>query len=511
MSVCSLRTIRFIAVGIACTVALLCGGVAASMAQAPGQQEKDAVSIELKQWQVLAVSPGVKIVSQNRQTPGKLLPSGENPLDTAYNWLADQGLEEGRNVYKGKLLYVSVGSASVNAIPSDPKYIDSRFLAFQRAELEAKAKTAIFLGVDLTTERGGSEREINPEERVELEAIVRAGTTLNKNIECMGISKAVYGLFRKAHLLAEAKLDKALAESGVDVEAEEMKARKRQKETRAKKDRMKNLRNISQASLKAAASAFAEVEGAQIIQSFEGSYHNNYQVVVVTLWSHNLQRMVDCMRWGTAPSRLPRKQAKEEVARQLPTDTEELACLTGVRVYINQTGEHVLLAFGQAGVEVLGGREDKAFELAGKKARTRAMAAMRNFMGEKVAFASSEALTEALALYAQEYKGDTGAQDYRSISQFQEKIEAEAKKQKITGLQGLMTTELKHPFTDKPMVLKVMSWSPSSQAMSQEVKQAITYGADEEVKTKQAVKDKVEGPARKGIISSGKGADKDAW
>ena len=140
------------------------------------------------------------------------------------------------------------------------------------------------------------------------------------------------------------------------------------------------------------------------------------------------------------------------------------------------------------------------------------MAAMRTFMGEKLAFSATEELLEVLALYASEYQEDTGAQDYKSISQFQENIRAVSKKQKITGLHGLMTKELTHPFTDKPMVLKVMSWSPSSQAMAQELKQAIEHKPEstEPAKTP-AVKKKVESPARKGVISSGQGADKDAW
>jgi hypothetical protein len=263
--------------------------------------------------------------------------------------------------------------------------------------------------------------------------------------------------------------------------------------------------------MKTAASAFAEVQGAQIIQSFEGSYHKNYRIVVITLWSHNLQRLVYSMESGTAPRGLRKARTKEEIIRQLPKDPKEMTCLTGVRAYINQNGEHVLLAFGQAGVEALGGREDKAFELAGKKARLRAMAAVRNFMGEKVAFLSTEELLEALALYTGKTRGDGGEQEYRSISQFQEKIQAVAKKQKITGLYGVLTKELAHPFTDMPMVFKVMAWSPSSQAMAQELKGAIKYGAGQKASPKAAGKTQEQVPERKGIISSGEGADKDAW
>ena len=266
--------------------------------------------------------------------------------------------------------------------------------------------------------------------------------------------------------------------------------------------------------MKAAACAFTEVQGSQVIQSFEGSYHKNYQVVVITLWSQNLQKMVDSMLSGSAPYGLEGKKAKTEITSQLPKDSNKLACMSGVRAYINQHGEHVLLAFGQAGVEVIGGREDKAYEKAGKKARLRALASMRTFMGEKVAFIANEELAEALALYADEYKGGEGSQEYKSISQFQEKIRAVSVRQKLTGAHSLLTKELIHPFTDKPLVLKIMAWSPSSQKMAQDIKQAIEYKPAHSYSQKQkqaVVVEEQEVIKRKGVISSGDGADEDAY
>jgi hypothetical protein len=485
----------------------ICG---ATLAQEPGQSEEAAISGQSQQWDVIGKSPGVVIVSRQWADPGDLLPAGDNPLEVAQDWLLEQGLEEGRNLYRGKLLYVSTGSAAINATPDDPGFIDSRLLAFQRAELEAKVKTAIFLGVDLTTSRGSSEREINPDERGQMEAIVKASPTLAPSAERLGVKDGIYKFFDKGRQLAEAKLDRALEESGVDVSAAKAEERRKQAAAQAERDKFARLRHISEASLQTSALAVAEVQGAQVIQSFEGSYHNNYQVVVITLWSLNLQRLVNSMQQGTAPKPLPIRTAKDQLIEQLPKKANELVCLTGVRAYINQDGEHVLLAFGQAGVRVLGGREDKAFELAGKKARLRAMGAIRTFMGEKVAFAASEELQEVLALYVDEYQEGGGSQEYKSISQFNEHIQAIAEKEKITGLHGLLTRELTHPFTDKPMVLKVMAWSPSSQAAAQDVKRIVRDGPDA-VAPPPSRPQAPDVPARKGIISSGKGADEDAY
>lgn len=489
------------------------------MAQEPGNVEKAAVTMELQEWKIIATSPGVKIVSETLGNPGEVLSEsdGRTPKRAAEDWLADQkpGLYEGRNFLDNdRLVYISVGSAAINATPSEPNYIDSRFLAFQRAELEAKTKIALFLGVDLTTERGSGEREIDPQARAALEELVNTSPTLRKNVETIGIKQDIYSLFKKTTQLAGAKLDKALEESGVDIAGDKSRTEREHAQEKAKENRRLQLRRISDASLKAAASAFADVQGAQVVQAFEGSYHGNYQVAVITVWSSNLQRLVEAMTKGTAPKGLSRKAAKEKVVKQLPEDPKEMACLVGVRAYTNEDGETVLLSFGQSAVQVFGGREDKAYELAGNKARLRAMAAIRMFMGEKIAFTMSEELREALALYADEYAAesdDFGAQEYKSISQFQNKIEAVSKKQKITGLHGLVTRELKHPFTGRPMVLEVMAWSPSSQNIAIETKRAIEQGVGKETSGKQPVRKKEEIETRKGLISSGKGADKSDW
>ncbi len=493
-----------------CIIVLMASIVSPVCAGGPDADEKAAVATEAQQWRVYATSPGVKVLTESTSHPGMVLPEGGNPAEAAYQWLDGKGFEEGRNLYKGKLLYISVGSAVINARPSDPNFIDSRYLAFQRAELEAKAKIAIFLGVDVSTSRGSSEREINPAERRELERIVNYSKNFRQKAEQAGILDQIQTIATKSVKLINAKLDKQLMDSGVDVSAERANKAKEKAAASARRAKLSRLRNISQVSLKAAACASAEVQGAQTIQTFEGSYHNGYQVVVITLWSLNMQRMVDTMLEGRGPAPLPRKRAKREVLAQLPSDSAQLACLSGIRAFINQHGEHVLLAFGQSGVRIIGGREDKAYALAGKKARLRAMAAVRSFMGERVFFASTEEMREVLAQYLDEATGE-GGDEYHAISKFQEKIKAVAETQKVRGLHGLYTKELTHPFTGKPMVLKVMAWSPQSQAAAMELERAIEKGADAVAPPRPRRRVPTPVPAKKGLISSGEGADADAF
>lgn len=495
------------------TLVALVGPEGAAQAQQPGTGGQ-SVEVTVSEWQVLAASPGVDVVSQQVTHPGRVVPLERSPVDAAYDWLMEKGLEEGRNLYQGKLLYISVGSAVINARPQDPAFIDSRFLALQRAELDARAKMAIFLGVDLTTERGTLDREIDPRTRAQMNELLQANPSLHQDLATMGVRDQVQGLIDKSLQLADARLDQALAESGADLEAQRREVARQQAAAQAQRDKMAHLRHISEASFKASAAAFANVQGMQTIQAFEGSYRGGYRVVVITLWSHNMQRMVDVMTRGRSPLAMPLNQAREEVVRQLPQSSDELACLNGVRVYINQRGESVLLAFAQAGVEVLGGREDKAFELASQKARTRAMAAVRSFMGERVAFTANEELKEVLALYANEYQGVAGGEEYRSVSQFQQRIQAAAARQNVVGLHSLKTYELLHPFTDRPIVLQVMAWSPASQAAAEEVASparpdagaaAGTLGPAQQGRPQEQV------PTREGLIDSGQGADPGAF
>lgn len=253
-----------------------------SHSQQPGQSEKSAYSQEVQseqEWKVIATSLGVLVLSDVQSNPGKVLVDEDLTDDISLGWLADRHLEEGRNFKKGKLLYISVGTSSVRAKPSDKGFIDSRYLAFQRAELIAKAKVAIFLGTDLTTARGTSEREINPEERAALEDIVNTNSTLKENTRLMQVADTIYDLFEKAKTLDRAKLDQAIRDTGTDTSKRLQEIDREKVSKKAKREKSGRLRNISEASLKAAASAFSEVQGTQVNKPLKG------HIKMVIRWS----------------------------------------------------------------------------------------------------------------------------------------------------------------------------------------------------------------------------------
>ncbi len=474
-----------------------------------------------KEWQVMAATPGVKILQETIAKPGVVIKDIVDPNDTASDWLFSKNLEEGRNLLGDDLYYVSIGSAMINARPNDPDYIDSRFLAFQRAILEAKAKTAIFLGVDLSTSSGTSETEISPRERAKLEEIVNDSKELKQSMQEQGVTETVLKLFKQSGQYAKEKLQQASEKLGNMLNDGEKKTAIQAKQRQ--QIRKNNLRNISEASIKTAACAMKVIQGTQVVQTYEASYKEGYKVVVVTLWSKNMQHLVDIMESGTSQGGVvPMNNPRQAVTQQLPTTAGELACLIGIRSFINQHGEYTLLAFGQADIDVLT-REDKATERGLKKARLRALAAMRSFMGEKIVFAGTDELHEVLAEYASNAASDNASEKYHAVKNFEEKIKAVAKEQRIKGIQGLISKEIIHPFTDKPIAFKVMSWSPGAQAMANEMGSSMmikkktllpVLNKEPENVPQEAVESaakKAPATARKGLINSGKGAQRNAW
>jgi len=64
------------------------------------------------------------------------------------------------------------------------------------------------------------------------------------------------------------------------------------------------------------------------------------------------------------------------------------------------------------------------------------------------------------------------------------------------------------------MVLKIMAWSPSSQKMAKDIKQAIEHKPEHSYSQKKKhgiVVQEKEVVKRQGVISSGDGANEDAW
>ena len=492
------RTTLFKQLSFFClTLFMIMASVFTVSAQEPGQSEKAAVSAESSQWQVLATSPGVKVIIENQGSPGFVLKNSENPLDAASNWLTSKGLQQGRMIKNDKLLYISVGAATIMAKPDEEEFIDSRYLAFQRAELDAKAKLAMTLGVDLSTERGSANLRTSPKERQALKELYSSSKALQNSAEKAGIADRIKSIFDKATRLAETKLDNALEEAEATPE-----------KNKADNNILKSI-NINDTSLKASAAAYTEVQGAQVIQTFEGSYRDSYMVVVVTLWSQNIQKLVDSMISGQNPAQLDPVTAKKEIIKQLPTNPDELMCLTGVRAYINERGERTLLAFGQAGVMDTG-EEAMDYMDAHEAAGLRALSALRTFMGETVLKNSTTEVYEALARYV--YKDGKRKREYGLVNELESKIQAKATEQKITGIQSVYSKEISHSFTGRPLVLEVYAWSPGSQAMAKDIKAKIENKSMPTVESE--VRNHIQkkpATAKKGLKSSGAGADSDAW
>lgn len=351
-------------------------------------------------------------------------------------YIASKGWTEGLNTKSdGSKFFVAKGSAVIQAPRDDQKYISSRVNAFNKAMLDAKKAMVEYLGVEIATETKKAYAE---------------GRAVNPKLT----EKEVVD--EKLKQLLYAKLNKKLAEEGIDpIEDPEA----------AKKALGKQL-NSEQYKKIIVTMARAKILGFQACCTFEGaSSDGKGEIGVVAIWSPKLQAMAASIVTG-AP--VPAVGAKRPVRDQISSDPATLISTFGVQQKIDEAGDLVLVAFGQAG----GVSESKA---AGKgaqnRARANAMAAIREFAGEQMVVATGILDAES----AEEF--ESGAEIYENESEMKEKIEAAASRMNIAGIAPLKSFKFKHPINGKIVYGSIVTWKPKQAGQARTLKRTMANPA----------------------------------
>lgn len=197
--------------------------------------------------------------------------------------------------------------------------------------------------------------------------------------------------------------------------------------------------------------AAARVMGMQCDCSFESIPEGDEkgEIGVVAVWSPKLNAMAMAMVTGGA---VPDGAIKAPIAEQIPSDPAVLMATFGVRQMLDEKGRLVLVSFGQAG----GASESKmSLKVAKEKARTNAMAGIREFAGEQVAVATAMANAESAT------ELENAAEIYKDESSSKERIEAAAKSMKFSGISPMKSWQAKHPVSGKTVCGQVCCWSPA--------------------------------------------------
>ena len=327
-----------------------------------------------------------------------------------------------------------MGYGVIQAPLENRSYIDSRVNAYNKAMLDAKAKMAEYLEVAIRTETEHDYAEGNFGGNEEAEA------------DSLSITSKIKSLIN-------AKLDKALREEGLDPDKAEREARERIAKKQLNSDFYKKV--ISTA-------AKAEITGMQVMCAFEGvPAGGKGQIGVVAIWSPKLQAMAQSISRGT---RLPSGVGKKPVKEQIPSDNKVLLSTFGVQQKIDENGDLVLVAFGQAGAVT---DSPQSANAARNKAKMQAMAAIREFAGESVAVTSDAVNAENVEEF------ENAAEEYEDVSAYSQKIKAAAEKMNITGIATIKNWDCKHPLAARTVYGAICTWSPKQAINAKDMSNAM--------------------------------------
>ncbi len=343
--------------------------------------------------------------------------------DMMDEYLNAKGWSEGRNRKGTGTFFVALGRGIIQAQPGAPNYIDSRVNAYNKAMLAAKSAMAEYLETEIKTFTKEQAAEGNVAESV-------IGKVASED---EAATKAVFGALKQAA--------KEAADAGKTV-------------------------NLETYEKLISTYAKAQVLGMQACCTFEGIPKDagKGEIGVIAIWSPKLHAMARCISSGGKP---PAGIGGKPIREQIPEDKLALLSTFGIQQRIDENGDLVIVAFGQAGAISASAMSAKAAE---DKARMNALAAIREFAGESVAVATDFLNAESAA------ELENAAETYENDSGYAQRITAEAEALAISGVSTVKRAMAKHPLTGQTVAMVVCAWCPRQAAEARKIKSAVESG-----------------------------------
>lgn len=362
-------------------------------------------------------------------------------------FLSDVGLQEGAN--EGDL-FVSSGTATVPFSVEHSGFIEGRVLAYEIAYLRAKVEMIRFLG---TT---GAREQV-------VELLETAAWERGQPIDDAHPLRQGARIVKKLADLTEKQLDAQLRKLDPNYDPRNYEDREGREEA---------FRLGFQQRIFTTAAAF--VAGATPLKVYEGfsASGDDYQILVGLVWSPKLSRLAGAVGDNAQPMRAD--ETGPRIDEWLPATLEELIPSWGVHRLINERGEQVLVAFGQAAPRSSSpDRRDRANEMALEVAAMRADGAIRAFVGETLETKRSGDTSMILVEYA---SAAEGAEVDRS---FYERIRAATAEVRLKGLATVAEWVVEHPQNGHDVAIAAVSWSPGAVDLAVRIRNAIETRRDQ--------------------------------
>lgn len=369
-------------------------------------------------------------------------------LDSRPNGAWNEGTNHGKN----GIFVVEKGVGAIQAKPDSASYNDARVRAFDKAMLDAKAKLAEYLETEIET--AASYSYIEPP---------MGDKTADQELADAIANQPDDSILGKAKTLVSKKLDNLLKKEGYDPDAARAQGKAKADEIKAKLASVTGKESYKKMVKSAAQTVLS---GAQAFYTVEVTKGSRAEIGVVLVWSPKLAEMASSLVTGKA---IAGAKPKTTVKNQINKDLDVLLTTFGVQQKIDETGEYVLVAFGQSGAR---NTNSASVNMAKAKARQNAQALIRSFAGETVAFSMAQDQAEETLDF-----GEGSIPDMRDQSAASRFISTGSAKMKINGFGTVYSWNARHPISGRTVYGEVVTWKPSGAAIARSVKAKIESSA----------------------------------
>jgi len=363
---------------------------------------------------------------------------GGDPEQELTSVLEHLGLATGLSEHHGQVLLITRSAAQVNGAPGSPTWADARVIAFQTAEVQARAELVRVLASEVLAGRA-------------LTAIEESGV-ITDPAEPKPLSSDK--IAQKAATADEATLDAELRKLGVPPEQYQNQPieKKRVVFSQAYEGHVRIL-------------ASRAMSGIATLAVTEGPSAGNQRICVAVVWSEQLAKLSTL--FSTYGSLLPpRSDAVGKALKdQIPTDANRLARCFGVQRCVDPSGETMLVAYGQAGLaNVPAAMRGNALTNAYDKAGLEARAMLKAFIFEQTSTEAQRDLAQ-LAAVVQGEKTGTQTVDIQQVQRYRSTIRSGGDKVELVGVSEIRRWNA--TIDGSPAAGVVLWWSPRTMRLAQ--------------------------------------------
>ena len=322
--------------------------------------------------------------------------------------------------------FAVVANASLSCGPDSKTFQQCREMAFEEALMNAKAKLAEFMRMQVSTQ-------------LEKDVIQIGGVNSPDPIAQSNDNS----FLAKAKLLMHNEVNKLMAERGIKLGTPE--AEKAQLEITGEVLEQKNFKSA------VLVQARAELSGLQAFRTFETSLKGKKgSIAVVAIHSPKSAQLHQAL---LGKGEAPRAEAQISIREWAQTEGPKVLLFTqGTQPRTNEKGEVVLVGFGQSAAT---SDSELSQEVAEEKAQMAAQAALRRFMGELIVVSKASEQSSSLKEYGEV------ATEFQSNSSFSKKMSATGSLLGMSGAKEIYSWSAVHPGNGKKVYGSVYVYSVS--------------------------------------------------